>query len=302
MDHPKIPTPLIQLHHSLFDSKKIDVYIKRDDLIHPYISGNKWRKLKYNLLRLKERNFKGLATFGGAYSNHIYAAAYAGKMHNIKTIGFIRGEKALALNDTLQFAVSCGMQLRYLDRQTYKRRHEESFLQELQDQNPDYYFLPEGGTNAYALKGCTEIIAEIDLDFDFICCACGTGGTISGIINALNAEQKALGIAVLKNASFLMHDINKLIQKHTSENWQLFLEYHQGGYAKINKELVSFIDFFETTFAIPLDPIYTGKMCMAIWNLIEKDYFPEGSRVIMLHTGGLQGTAGMKSKMDKLRN
>lgn len=280
-----------------------NIFIKREDLIHPEISGNKWRKLKYNLLEAEKLGKKTLLTFGGAFSNHIYAAAAAGEEYGFKTIGIIRGEKYNPLNSTLQFASNKGMELRYLNRKTYKNRNDKIFHEELLKEYPDAYLVPEGGSNTFAVKGCTEIINDINIEFDHICCACGTGGTLAGIAAGLNGNKKALGFSVLKGGGFLIEDVKNLIESYTGKsfaNWNINLDYHFGGYAKINYELISFINEFEKINNIKLDPIYTGKLMFGIYDLINRNYFKKEEKIIAIHTGGLQGIKGMKKKIEKV--
>ena len=281
----------------------VKIYIKREDKFHLAISGNKWRKLKYNLIEAKKQNKDTLLTFGGAYSNHIYATASAGKLFGFKTIGFIRGEEHLPLNPTLAFAVKNRMQLHYVNRTEYRRRYDSDFIEDVYKKFGDVYFIPEGGTNLFALKGAAEIIDDINIDYDYICSACGTGGTLAGIIAGLNGNKKALGFPVLKGASFLNRNIKSLLEAYKGksfDNWQLFFDYHFGGYAKINCELIDFIFEFEKLNGIKLDPVYTGKMMYGVYDLITKGYFKSGSTIVAIHTGGLQGIAGMTPKIEKL--
>ncbi|MEN2487913.1 pyridoxal-phosphate dependent enzyme [Flavobacterium sp. B11] len=274
----------------------ISLTIKREDLIHPFVSGNKFRKLKYNLLQAKVENKKTLLTFGGAFSNHIAAVAYAGMEQGFKTIGIIRGDELLNKieeNPTLKFAQENGMQFEFVSREEYRLKNEESFLQKLQDKFGDFYLVPEGGTNELAVKGCEEILTVEDAVFNYVCCAVGTGGTISGLINNSLPNQKILGFPALKG-DFLTDEIRIFANK---DNWNLVSDYHFGGYGKINLELIEFINaFFEKT-KVPLDPIYTGKMVFGVIDLIGKNYFPPHSKILLIHTGGLQGIDGMNIKL-----
>lgn len=272
----------------------ISLEIKREDLLHPFISGNKFRKLKYNLLQSKIEKQETVLTFGGAYSNHIAAVAYAGKEQGFKTIGVIRGEELgdkIAENPTLQFAKECGMQFEFVTREAYRFKTEPDFIANLQQKFGSFYLVPEGGTNEYAIKGCEEILTEEDAKFDYICCAVGTGGTISGIINSAFPHQKVLGFPALKG-DFLKDEIRKFA---TNENWELITNYHFGGYGKVNEELIQFINQFYKQTQVPLDPIYTGKMVFGVIDLIQKDYFPHNFKILLIHTGGLQGIQGMNT-------
>jgi 1-aminocyclopropane-1-carboxylate deaminase len=275
---------------------EITLHIKREDLIHPFISGNKFRKLKYNLLQAKAEGKSKLITFGGAFSNHIAAVAYAGKDNNLETIGIIRGdelESKISENPTLTFAQNCGMKFEFITREAYITKTTPLFIEKLKEYYGDFYLVPEGGTNSLAVKGCEEILATEDADFTHICCAIGTGGTISGIINSAKANQKIIGFPALKG-DFLSDDIRKFV---SNSNWELQLDYHFGGYAKINEALIRFINDFYKQTNIPLDPIYTGKMMFGIVDLINKDYFPKGAKILAIHTGGLQGIEGMNRNL-----
>ena len=273
-----------------------NVVMRREDLIHPFISGNKYRKLKYNLQKAKALNKNTLLTFGGAYSNHIAATAYAGKSYGFNTIGIIRGEELkdkVESNPTLKFAKSCGMQFKFVTREAYRNKLENDFIENLKLEFGDFYLVPEGGTNQLAVKGCEEILNIDDEGFDFICCCVGTGGTISGLINASKSHQKILGFPALKG-DFIREDIRKFAKK---ENWDLITDYHFGGYGKIKPELITSINDFKRKYNIPLDPVYTGKMMYGIFDLIEKQFFPKDSKILAIHTGGLQGIDGMNIKL-----
>ena len=274
------------------ENKTISLYIKREDLLHPYISGNKFRKLKYNLVQAKKEKKETLLTFGGAFSNHILAVAAAGKEKGFKTIGIIRGEELkdkIAENPTLKKAQDLGMVFEFVDREIFKERSSPKFIQQLTEKFGDFYLIPEGGTNELAVKGCEEILTVTDEKFDYICCAVGTGGTISGLINCSKNSQQVLGFPALKG-DFLREDICKFVSK---SNWDLITDYHFGGYAKVSEELILFINDFYKKYKVPLDPIYTGKMLFGVMDLINKNYFPENSKILVIHTGGLQGITGM---------
>jgi len=263
------------------------------------MSGNKWHKLKYNLQEARKQSKDTLLTFGGAYSNHIYAVAAAGKIFNYKSIGIIRGEEHLPLNPTLSFAKDSGMKLNYLDRISYRKKNSPEIINQLQEKFGDFYLLPEGGTNDFAVKGSSEIIKSIDIEFDYICCPCGTGGTLAGLISGLNGDKFALGIAVLKSASFLKENVQSLLQNSNSnflKNWDVNLDYHFGGYARTDSVLLDFVNRFTSHTKIPIEPIYTGKMLFGIYDLASKGFFKEGSQIIALHTGGLQGLKGLSER------
>lgn len=274
------------------------LWLKPEYEIHPEVSGNKFRKLKYNLEAAIREGFEGVLTFGGAFSNHIAATAAAGKLLDISTVGIIRGEeldKDIDLNPTLSYAKASGMDLEFISRAAYRNKNEVSFLKSLNIKYPNFYIIPEGGTNARAVRGCSEILTEKDRDFDVICCAVGTGGTISGLINSSLPHQKIIGFPALKG-TFLREDICKFAQQ---SNWALCHEYHFGGYAKVNLELIQFINKFKQEFELPLDPIYTGKMMFGIFDLIQKGFFSKSEKILAIHTGGLQGIKGMNHYLKK---
>lgn len=287
-----------QINLPLLQEKGISLSVKREDTIHPLISGNKYRKLKYNLLEAKRQNFRTLLTFGGAYSNHIAATAYAGKIHGFKTIGVIRGEELKEKwldNPTLFQANKNGMTFHFTNRQSYQLKESESFLNRLRLKFGSFFVIPEGGTNSLAIKGCEEILTENDKEFNFISCCVGTGGTIAGLINSSNSNQRILGFPALQG-DFLKDDIRKFAQ---NENWKLISDYHFGGYAKVDKSLVCFMNDFRSKTGIILDPIYTGKMFYGLFDRITKDYFLPGTKVLAIHTGGLQGIIGMNNILKK---
>lgn len=272
--------------------------VKREDRIHPQISGNKYRKLKYNLEQARAESKDTILTFGGAFSNHISAVAAVGKAFGLKTIGVIRGEELvdkIATNPTLKFAEDCDMRFKFVTREDFRNKTSENFIQNLKNEFGDFYLIPEGGTNDLAVKGCEEILIDNDFGFDYICCSVGTGGTISGLINASKPHQKILGFPVLKG-NFLQEEISKFT---TNLNWQLISDYHFGGYAKINTELISFMNQFKKDFNIPLDPVYTGKLMFGVLDLITTGFFPKNSKILVIHTGGLQGVSGMNQVLKK---
>ena len=272
------------------------VSLKPDYLIHPTVSGNKYRKLKYNLQKVESENYEGILTFGGAFSNHIAATAAAGMALNIPTVGVIRGEELASkkeLNSTLNYAKSCGMHLEYVSRSDYKQKNDPAYLKLLLENFKNFYVIPEGGTNGLAIKGCQEILSQEDLTFDIICCAVGTGGTIAGLINSSLPTQKIIGFPALKGG-FLNEDICKFA---TQSNWELWEAYHFGGYAKVDSKLITFMNHFKTTYKIPLDPVYTAKMMYGIFDAIQTGEIPKDAKVLAIHTGGLQGIEGMNFRL-----
>jgi 1-aminocyclopropane-1-carboxylate deaminase len=282
----------------ILEEKNITLALKREDLLHPFISGNKYRKLKYNLKAAEEKGYSILLTFGGAFSNHIAAVAFASRERGIKSIGVIRGEELhdnWHQNPTLKQAYKNGMRFKFISRQSYKEKDRTEFIVQLKKEYGDFYLIPEGGTNPLAIKGCEEILLEQDAEFDVICTCVGTGGTVAGLINASHQHQEVLGFSALKG-DFLKETISQITIKH---NWRLITEYHFGGYAKITSELVTFINDFKAKTGIPLDPIYTGKMLFGLFHMIKNDNFAKGTKILAVHTGGIQGIEGMNTVLKK---
>jgi 1-aminocyclopropane-1-carboxylate deaminase len=284
-------------------NKQVSLFVKREDELHPKISGNKYRKLAFNIEEAKRLGKTTLITFGGAFSNHILATAAAGKEFGFDTVGVIRGdelandlEKTLSSNDTLRTAKEMGMQFQFVSRSDYRLKMNPEFIDNLEKLFPNSYILPEGGTNDLAIKGCEDILEDKDSEYDYVCLSVGTGGTISGVINSSNFHQKVIGFPALKG-DFLIKEIEN--NKVNKQNWKLNLDYHFGGYAKINTDLITFINSFYERTGISLDPVYTGKLFFGIFDLIKKDYFPINSKILLIHTGGLQGIKGMNIMLGK---
>lgn len=291
-------SPLMEIDLSKYGFAGYSLVLKREDLLHPFVSGNKFRKLKYNLLAAKEQKHDTLLTFGGAFSNHIAAVAAAGKEFGFKTISIIRGEELeskIAENPTLSFAKGCGMQLHFISRDSYRHKDETEFINYLKNQFGNFYILPEGGTNALAVKGCEEILSQENDSFDYICVSVGTGGTMAGLVRASNETQQVLGFSALKG-TFQTSEIEKYTSK---TNFEITDAYCFGGYGKIDTDLIRFMNGFKNKTNIPLDPVYTGKMMFGIMDLLKKGYFKENSRIFAVHTGGLQGIEGMNQKLKK---
>ncbi len=292
-----------QIHLSVLREKGVELWMKREDLIHPEISGNKFRKLKYNLFEAKKQNQSKVLTFGGAFSNHILATAVAAKQEGLESIGVIRGEelsvnlsKTLQENSTLNKAAAYGMEFHFVARSDYREKSQPEFIKTLHNKFEDFFLIPEGGTNLLAVKGCEEILTEQDDQFTYICSCVGTGGTVSGLINAIGSHQKVLGFPALRG-DFLKDEIEKF--SIANKSWKLMKDYHFGGYAKYSKELIQLINQFKEKTSIQLDPIYTGKMMFGILDLVGKDFFEKGSKILAIHTGGLQGIEGFNQKLKK---
>ncbi|MDP1816595.1 MAG: pyridoxal-phosphate dependent enzyme [Leadbetterella sp.] len=279
-----IPTPVFEIFDDLFVENDIKVFIKRDDLTHEQVSGNKFRKLKYNLIEAKNLGFKKILTFGGAYSNHIAAVAEAGFLFGFETLGIVRGDE---LNEesspTLKMAFQKGMRFEFVSREAY--RNKEKLSSKFSNQ---YFVIPEGGSNHLALKGVAELLDEQPHP-EYICTAVGTGGTMAGLLNNSDYKGKVLGFAVLKNGDFLKKEVSAFLQKNFPENAELETRFHFGGYAKYNDELLRFIRGFELKHGFYLDQVYTGKMFFGVIQKIKEGHFKKGTRIILLHTGGLQG-------------
>ena len=295
-------TPITSITNAVYSKRQVEVGLKREELIDAEVSGNKFRKLKYNLLQAIEQKQDTILTYGGAFSNHIAATAKAGKLFGLKTVGIIRGEelqkdlsKTLQQNQTLGFAHECGMQLHFVTRTDYRQKHTASFRESLKNQFGDYYEVPEGGTNRLAVKGCMEILDTDTSSFDIIACAVGTGGTLAGIIEGSLAHQYVLGFPALKG-DFLADAVKRYTAK---TNWELITDYHFGGYAKTSEELTAFINGFKKEQHILLDPIYTGKMLFGLTDMINKGYFSKNTRILAVHTGGLQGIFGMNAMLKR---
>ncbi|MBY5951135.1 pyridoxal-phosphate dependent enzyme [Algoriphagus marincola] len=290
------PNPIVNqpLDHPLLEEKGLELSIKRLDLIHDLVPGNKFFKLKYNLAKAQAENHHTLLTFGGAYSNHIHAVSQAAFALGIKSIGIIRGEETLPLNPTLKAATEKGMQLHYVNREDFRRKKEEGFIKGLKKKFGEFYLIPEGGTNAEAIRGTSEILSDEDESFTHIGTSIGTAGTFLGLIQSASLGQKILGFSALKGEFIHQEitDLGKIFEIDLGKQHQIFTDYHFGGYAKYRQSLIDFIWWFYETFGIIIDPIYTGKMLAGIWDLIEKDYFPRGSKILAIHSGGLQGNEG----------
>ncbi|MEH2286622.1 1-aminocyclopropane-1-carboxylate deaminase/D-cysteine desulfhydrase [Nostoc sp.] len=308
-----LPPPIQQINSEISCNAGVDLYVLRLDLMHPWVNGNKWFKLKYNLLEAKEKNFTTLLTFGGAYSNHIYATAAAGNLFGFRTIGVIRGEERLPLNPTLSFAVQQGMQLVYLNRQMYRQRDTPALEEYLRQRFGEVFIIPEGGSNLNGVRGCTEIIGDAmpttgyAYAFDRICVACGTATTLAGIVLSLHEGQRAIAFPVLKNGVFLAQEIETLLTNYLASDlpapysspsdWELICDYHFGGYAKVNDELILFSQQFTQQHDVPLDYVYTAKMFYGVMDLLQQGFFCRGDSLLLVHTGGLQGNVGIEEKL-----
>ena len=297
--HPKLDqleqsfaaSTLTKIEDQLLDQHQIELWMKRDDSLHPIISGNKWRKLKYVLNFVLNSGMDTIISMGGAYSNHLHALAYAGYVLGLKTQGIIRGEQPEPLNPALQDMQQWGMELQFVSRSDYRALRQYKHWHSLPGLTTGQYWLPEGGATALALRGVAECVHEIDIAYDILCVPIGTGTTLAGIINAIPKNLSVLGFSALKNSDFVTGDVESLLNQSVCA-WQINHDYHFGGFAKTTTELCAFMENFELRTSIPLEPVYTGKMMYGLYDLINKGYFKSGSRLIALHTGGLQGKRG----------
>lgn len=284
----RLPSPMELLSDEKLSASGVELWLKRDDLIHPDVPGNKWRKLKHNLMEAARSGQRTLLTFGGAYSNHIRATAAAGKYCGFSTIGIIRGEEHVPLNPSLAYAASQGMRLSYLSREEYRCKTSVEVIDNLRQEFGPFYLLPEGGSNDLAVRGCAEIPAEIDIDYDVICCPCGTGATLAGIAAGLSAGRRAIGFSALKDGGFLTRDVTDLQQSaygYSSDNWHIECGFHFGGFARKNTELDKFIAEFAKRHGIALDWVYVAKMMYGLCSLAKERAFTPGTRVIAVITG-----------------
>lgn len=282
-------TPIQELR---LGNSKVRVLVKREDQNHPHVSGNKWWKLKHNLEAALAGGYNTVLTFGGAFSNHLYATAAAARELGLKSIGIVRGEEVEPLNPTLAFARSQGMRLEFVSRDAYRQKNESEFIKQLQQRFANFYLMPEGGTNPLAVKGCEELGKWLSREamFDVITLPVGTGGTLAGLVNSLPGKS-VLGFSSLKSGSFLKEEVRKYLSRDATD-WAIVEDFHFGGYGKITEELKSFIVHFEKEHGIPLDPVYTGKMMFGLVQMIKGGKFADGTTILALHTGGLQGRKG----------
>ena len=291
MNFTPSPAPTVELTDEIIQQAGVKLFVKRLDLIHPFISGNKWFKLKYNLEKAKAENYTSVLTYGGAYSNHIAATAAAAKLSGFNSIGIIRGEKPAKINPVLEFASEQGMKLVFVSREDYRNKDNADFLNELKVKFDNPFVIPEGGANAEGIKGCSEILSARDKEFDYIFCACGTATTFAGLIlSCKNSNSQLKGVSILKGAFFLSDNVSKFISGFDNsddyKNREIIHNYHFGGYAKSTHELKSFINNFISIHNFIIEPVYTGKVFIAVYDLLKNNYFAPGSQILVIHTGG----------------
>jgi len=303
-----IPLPLQRVLIQEFDEKNIELYVKRDDLIHPEVSGNKWRKLKFNIEQARFKGKDKIITFGGAHSNHIAATAKASEIYGLKSIGIIRGEDADFDNYTLSFARSCGMKLIAVSRSEYRNADSWDYKELLKTKYHNFYLIPQGGANYYGVNGCIEIVNEIEAEINphAIYVPCGTATTLSGMILGNKAQRKIFGVSALKGGEFLLNDVRKNLMEvysdketveYALDQVSLLTDYHFGGFAKVKEGLIEFMRNFYRQSEIKLDPIYTAKAAYAMLDKVRNKHNKEPEKWVLIHTGGLQGIPAMEEKL-----
>ena len=307
--------PLQRVNMPVLNDAGVSLDVLRLDKVDENISGNKWFKLKHNLIQARRENKKILLSFGGCFSNHLHALAAAGKQFGFSTIAIIRGERPEPLNPTLQDMQNNGMILEFVSRSEYRTKNTASFLEKIKKQYGDFYLIPEGGGNELGVFGCEEIVMDLWQEEgkqpDLICLACGTGASLAGVIRGVANRCRVMGVSALKGGEFLEESVldflnrgehfNDGMNTDFSGNWQIETTYHMGGFAKVKPELVHFMDEFSLLTGIPLEPVYTGKLLYGIFDLVKKGEINAGTRIVAVHTGGLQGLRGMKGILEKAR-
>ncbi|UTW67188.1 1-aminocyclopropane-1-carboxylate deaminase/D-cysteine desulfhydrase [bacterium SCSIO 12643] len=294
---PQKKSNVQKLEDTLFDGKDVQVFMLRDDLLHPGISGNKWRKLKYNLLDSAEKGIYKIVTVGGPYSNHIAAVAEAGKLFGFDTIGLIRGYESYRSNSTLSRAEELGMEIRFFSKSDYNDINQDYF-NKLRKEEGEFVFVPMGGGNLLGMRGSKEIVSEIPKETTHITVACGTGSTMAGIVAGTEENQKVIGFPAMKGGDFMVDEVNKFLRDAgvNMQNYNVETRYHFGGFAKMDVQLADFLKAFYEKHGFVLDGIYNGKMMFGLYKMITQDYFPKGSVITAIHTGGVQGNRGLNER------
>lgn len=280
------------LRKPLFKTRGLSLDVLRLDKIHRHISGNKWYKLKYHTTEALRQGKTGIVTFGGAYSNHLVATAVACKEQHLKSVGILRGEQTFPENNSIVQMKEAGMELIYVNREEYKNK--EQLITPFIEKNNEYYYVPEGGQSDLGVKGAGEILSEASDTYTHIICAVGTGTTLAGIINASGDGQTVIGTCALKIPDQNDNEIDRFIRSITTKrNWSIDYDHHFGGYAKKTTELIAFMNSVYQEENIPTDFVYTAKMFYAVYDMAAKDLFQRGSKLLMIHTGGLQGNRSL---------
>lgn len=304
-----IPSPIQKLEHPVFAHAGIEVWLKRDDQIHPAISGNKWRKLVYNLREAKENKARGLLTFGGAFSNHLAATSFAAAREKLPLVACVRGSEEGLTNPTLDFIKACGATLVPLTRTEYIQKNDPDFLASLAGKFPGYAIIPEGGANLNGVRGCMEILPEVAYHFDDVTAPLGTAATFTGLVLSGLKGQRFIGFPAVKGGAYLTQYVNNFIEEARQQHvvnptfqppkWHLETDYHFGGFGKVTPQLIDFMNQFYCKTGVPLDPIYTAKMMFGLVDMAQKGAFTKGTRILTVHTGGLQGIFGMNQRLRK---
>ena len=303
-----IPSPEEHVDSHLTGGYRVDIFVKRDDMIHPVVSGNKWRKLKWNIENAKEQGRDTLLTFGGAHSNHIAATAEAARIFGFKSIGIIRGEDADLRNPTLRTALRNGMKIHRVSRTEFRRNGDRDYIESLRHRFGAFYFIPQGGENHYGVQGCTEIMKELKRHYHRIFVACGTATTLSGMALGNARRSMLTGVSALKGGEFLFetvkHYVSKTFQDEETErevlkNIEVLTDYHFGGYAKTKSELIEFMRNFYQKTSVKLDPVYTGKTAFAMYDVLKKYKANSNEKWLLIHSGGLQGIEATEAKLGR---
>ena len=288
-----IPTHLTKIESNFLHKKKVEIFIKRDDMIHNVISGNKWRKLKYNFKEAKLQGHSTILSYGGAFSNHLHALSYACYKVGFKSIGLVRGDKDQEHNSTLSFCKKHNMKLHYLDRTNYRlHKYSPKILNCLEKKYASFYMIPEGGNNLLGVKGCEEILSETDYMYDYVCAPVGTGCTASGLIRSMQCHQRFIGFVPFKKSIEQKNNIMKFCTSKSNKHWHLISDMNFGGFGKIDNNLIKFVQQFKIDYDIELDLIYMGKLFYSLFDLINTNFFLNRTKILVLHTGGLQGLSG----------
>lgn len=274
---------------------KVTLSMLRLDKIHPYISGNKFFKLKYFLENAVANEHK-IITFGGPFSNHLVATAQACKELEIECGGIIRGEEPKIISHSLNFCLQAGMKLKFISRNDYDLSHKSAELVEFTEHFKPYILIPEGGYGIRGMNGAATIKDFYKNSFTHICCAVGSATTIAGLIS-VSSNEHVIGINITKDLSDIKNRLNFLLKDIVKNNYSLFNDYHFGGYAKSNSKLYNFMNNLYVKYRIPTDFVYTAKMMFGVFDLINKDYFPPGSKILCIHTGGLQGNLSLPKEL-----
>lgn len=294
--------PLQALKFDLGGGCKLTIDCLRLDQVHPFISGNKWYKLKHHILAANSAGKSTILSFGGAFSNHLHALAFAGKKLNIKTVGVVRGEEPKVLSPTLQDCVDWGMTLQWLSRRDYRNIAPVDCIVDYAKKYPDAWIIPEGGSSEQGVLGVRELFERMwsagGMNYDVIACPVGSGATLAGIVSADLGELRCVGFSALKGAS----DLESRVQGHLGsaqgvKSWEISHDYHFGGFAKLNKRLTDFISGIHQTHDLLLDPVYTGKMLYGLLEWVYQGRISKDARILAVHTGGLQGWRGFGDKV-----